>query len=55
MDGTTDKPITGLYGTPYRNSTTDGVEVLYKGSTAFAGSARPVTVREALTEFNAEL
>lgn len=55
MDGTADKPITGLYGTPYRNGTVDGVEILYKGATAFAGSARPVTVREALTEFNAEL
>jgi hypothetical protein len=55
MDGTTDVNITGLYSPlPYRNGTEDGIEVLYNGP-AFAGDARPVAVRAALTTFNAEL
>jgi hypothetical protein len=55
MDGTVDYSITGLFsGTPYRNQTVDGVEVLYTGP-AFAANARGVTVRQPITEFKAEL
>jgi hypothetical protein len=55
MDGTADVNITGLYSPlPYRNGTEDGIEVLYNGP-ALSGDARPVTVRAALTTFNAEL
>jgi hypothetical protein len=55
MDGTADYGITGLFFSPsYRNGTVDGVEVLYTGP-AFVANARGVTVRQAITEFNAEL
>ena len=55
MDGTADFNITGLYGgLPYRNGTVDGVEVLYTGP-PFVANARGVTVRQAITQFDAEL
>ena len=55
MDCTADYSITGLFGcNPYRNSTVDGVEVIYTGP-AFVANARGVTVRQAITQFNAEL
>lgn len=52
MDGALDIAITGASS---RNATTSGLEALYTLASSFSATGRGVTVREALTEFSAEL
>lgn len=56
-DGTQDKNVVGMYGggaSFVRNASEYGVELLYQGQ-ALGGNARPISLNNALTDFNAEL